>query len=65
MFICQGAIDPELTKMMQKQFPQGHPHSWTPEREALHAEAAKHPDEKDVEAAKKFAADVLKKIEAN
>lgn len=50
--------------MMYKQFPAGHPHGRTPEREALHAEAAKHPDAADLENAKAFAADVMKKLAA-
>lgn len=63
-FICQGAVDPKLIEMMYKQFPAGHPHGRTPEREALHAEAAKHPDAADLEHAKAFAADVMKQLAA-
>lgn len=63
-FICQGAVDPKLIEMMYKMFPAGHPHGRTPEREALHKEAAKHPDEQDCANAKAFAEDVLKKIAA-
>ncbi|MDR1315517.1 MAG: flavodoxin family protein [Spirochaetales bacterium] len=46
-FICQGKIDPELSKMFEK-FPAGHPHAMTPERKALHARAAAHPDGDDL-----------------
>lgn len=63
-FICQGAVDPKLIEMMYKQFPAGHPHGKSPERDALHAEAAKHPDAADLENAKAFAADVMKKLAA-
>ena len=56
MFICQGAIDPELInkfrEMTAKGIAAGH-FAATPEREARWAEAAKHPDEKDIENAKK------------
>ena len=43
-FICQGAVDPKIIEMMYKKFPEGHPHGRSPERDARHAEAAKHPD---------------------
>lgn len=46
-FICQGKIDPALSKMFEK-FPAGHPHAMTPERKERHAEAAKHPDGDDL-----------------
>jgi flavodoxin len=49
-FICQGKIDPALAKMFEK-FPAGHPHAMTPERRERHAEAAKHPDQDDLERA--------------
>ncbi len=61
-FICQGAVDPKLIEMMYAKFPPGHPHGRTPEREALHAEAAKHPDAADLENAKAFAAAVMKQL---
>ncbi len=61
-FICQGAVDPKLIEMMYKQFPAGHPHGRTPERDALHAEAAKHPDAADLANAKAFAANVLQQL---
>lgn len=61
-FICQGAVDPKLIEMMYKQFPAGHPHGKSPERDALHAEAAKHPDAADLEQAKQFAANVMAAI---
>ncbi|MCI1749904.1 MAG: flavodoxin family protein [Megasphaera cerevisiae] len=64
LFICQGAVDPKLIEMMYQKFPAGHPHGRTPEREALHAEAAKHPDAADLADAKAFAEDVMKRIEA-
>ncbi len=48
---CQGAIDPKLTAWMSK-LPEGHPHAPNPERLHRWAEAAKHPDAEDLEAAK-------------
>lgn len=45
--------------MMYKKFPEGHPHGRSPERDARHAEAAKHPDEADLQRAFDFAADIL------
>ena len=49
-FLCQGKIDPALTEQF-KTFPAGHPHAMTPERMKRHEEAAKHPDEQDIQAA--------------
>jgi flavodoxin len=46
-FICQGKIDPALSKMFE-QFPAGHPHAMTPERKERHARAATHPDQEDL-----------------
>lgn len=62
-FICQGAVDPKVIEMMYKMFPAGSPHGRTPERDALHAEAAKHPDEADLAAARTFAKTVLNRAE--
>jgi flavodoxin len=49
-FLCQGKIDPALTERF-KSLPADNPHAMTPERMKRHLEAAKHPDEKDIEAA--------------
>ena len=62
-FICQGAVDPKVIEMMYKHFPAGHPHGRTPERDALHAEAAKHPDDADLQRAADFARAVLQHLE--
>lgn len=61
-FVCQGAIDPKVIEMMYKMFPPGSAHGQSPERDALHAEAAKHPDEADLSNAKAFAGQVFEKI---
>lgn len=47
-FICQGKVDPAVTKMMQRTFPEGHPHAITPERLARIEEASAHPDARDL-----------------
>ena len=57
-FACMGKIDPKLIEMFKK-LPANHPHAMTPEREARHKEAAKHPDEADLAAAAAFARSVL------
>jgi flavodoxin len=49
-FLCQGRIDPALTEQF-KTLPAGNPHAMTPDRMKLHEEAAKHPDEQDIQAA--------------
>jgi flavodoxin len=46
-FVCQGKIDPALSKKFEA-FPPGHPHAMTPERRLLHEEASRHPDEGDL-----------------
>ena len=55
-FVCQGAINPNLINKFREMTKQGIAGSFaaTPEREARWAEAAKHPDEKDIENAKKI-----------
>ena len=50
-FLCQGKVDPKLIKMMEKMKDDPH-HSMTPERRARLDEAAKHPDENDLAAAR-------------
>ncbi len=62
-FICQGKVDPALIEQMKKMFPSGHPHAVDAKREAVHQEAAKHPDEADLAAAREFAAETLKRLE--
>lgn len=57
-FACMGKIDPKLIEMFKK-LPADHPHAMTPEREARHKEAAKHPDEADLAAAAAFARSAL------
>lgn len=54
-FICQGKVAQYLIDMFRSMTEKGKggPHSATPEREARWAEAAKHPNEKDVENAQK------------
>ena len=61
-FICQGAVDPKVIEMMYKMFPKGHVHGQSAERDALHAEAAKHPDEADLAAAGAFARETMESI---
>lgn len=46
-FICQGKVNPRLIEKF-KDLPAGHPHAMSPEREARHREAAKHPDATDL-----------------
>lgn len=56
-FICQGKVDPELTKRFAN-LPPEHPHAMTPERRARHEAAKSHPDEQDLTMAK----DVFRKM---
>ncbi len=50
-FICQGKIDPRLIEQF-KNLPVNHPHAVTPERLERYREAEKHPDDKDLQAAR-------------
>jgi flavodoxin len=47
-FLCQGKIDPALTERFRN-LPADNPHAMTEERMKRHLEAAKHPDEKDIQ----------------
>lgn len=49
-FICQGKIDPRLIEQFKKT-PGNHPHVVTPERLERYKEAAKHPDDNDLQTA--------------
>jgi len=60
-FICQGKVDPRLVEQFKK-FPAGHPHAMTQERQLRHAEAAKHPDAKDLQGAKEVFARIKKEV---
>lgn len=62
-FICQGKVDPKLIEQMKKMFSEGHPHAVIDERMRLHERASVHPNEKDLEAAKSFAIETLKRLE--
>lgn len=62
-FVCQGKIDPKVIEMMYKMFPPGSAHGQSPERDALHAAAASHPDEQDFANAKAFAEQVVVKLQ--
>jgi flavodoxin len=48
--LCQGKIDPALTEQF-KSLPPNHPHAMSDERMKRHLEAAKHPDQADIERA--------------
>lgn len=55
-FRCQGKVDPALLGRMKKSLPPDHPHArMTEERKARLTEAAKHPNDKDLEGARAFA----------
>lgn len=56
-FMCQGRVDPKLVEMMERQNIEGH--SMTPERKARLEEAAKHPDERDLENARAVFAEAV------
>lgn len=60
-FICQGKVASRLLEKF-KDLPEGHPHAMTPEREARHREAAKHPDANDLQKAQEIFASLLTKI---
>ncbi|MDR3303787.1 MAG: flavodoxin family protein [Treponema sp.] len=49
-FLCQGKIDPALTEQF-KTLPPNHPHAMNEARMKRHLEAARHPDQADIEQA--------------
>lgn len=49
-FMCQGKVDPRLVERFTK-LPADNPHGMTPERKARLDEAAKHPNEDDLQKA--------------
>ena len=62
-FRCQGKVDPKLLEHMKKTLPADHPHAkMTPERKARLEEAAKHPDDKDINDARSFAVKMLTRM---
>lgn len=63
-FICQGKVTPRLVDKF-KDFPPGHPHAMTPEREARHREAAKHPDTNDLQTVQILFAEYLARAVAS
>jgi len=58
-FMCQGKIDPKLLEKYKTSRVMNKNHPMTPERRVRHAEAEKHPDDKDLEEVKKFISEVL------
>lgn len=59
-FRCHGRVDPETVERTKKRLPPDHPHAiMTPERRARLAEAAKHPDARDLEEARAFMTRIL------
>jgi len=61
-FICQGAIAPKLIRWMSS-LPTDHPHSPDKQRVKRWKDASSHPDKKDLDNAKEFAANVLRSIQ--
>jgi flavodoxin len=60
-FICQGKVDPRLVERF-KELPADHPHAITSERQARHSEAAKHPDENDLQKAKEIFDKIMTRV---
>jgi putative heme utilization carrier protein HutX len=61
-YCCQGAIDPKLTTWME-QLPAEHPHAPNKERRKRWAEAAEHPNQADLEAARAAMRQALDQVE--
>jgi len=58
-FMCQGKIDPRLLEKYKTSQVMNKNHPMTSERRARHAEAAKHPDEKDLKEVRTFISDIM------
>lgn len=52
-FICQGKINPALTKRFES-LPDWHPHAMNDDRRKRHKDAESHPDENDLDKAKEI-----------
>ncbi|WP_321532116.1 heme utilization cystosolic carrier protein HutX [uncultured Desulfuromonas sp.] len=61
-YCCQGAIDPKLTAWMEE-LPAEHPHAPNEERRKRWAEAAEHPNQADLEAARAAIRRALAQVE--
>ncbi len=61
-FLCQGKIDPNLTKKFEK-LPPDHPHAMTEERRKRHLEASKHPNEDDIKEAQGIFKELLSSLD--
>lgn len=62
-FLCQGKVDPKVIAMMEKMFgTSGHSHSVDENRRKRHMEASSHPDENDLNNAKKVFTQIRDKI---
>lgn len=66
LFLCQGKVDPELVKTMAEMVKDqpDHPHAMTPERKARLEEAAKHPNEADLDNAKAAFKEMMAELDA-
>lgn len=62
-YICQGAIDPELIEWMET-LPKDHGYGPTESRRKLWADAARHPDDEDIQAVTDWALGVVEKQSA-
>ena len=62
-FLCQGRIDPALTKQFET-YPPDHPHYMSEERKKRHLEAANHPNDEDIRAAVKACEKMLQFTDA-
>ncbi|MPW24264.1 flavodoxin [Alkalibaculum sp. M08DMB] len=61
-FVCQGKIDPMITKVF-KIFPKGHYHHFTDEKRKLYEKSIAHPDEIDKEKARQWGMYVREQLE--
>ncbi|MTI60303.1 MAG: flavodoxin [Firmicutes bacterium] len=57
-FICQGKIDPSLTKKFER-LPADHPHAMTVERRERHEIAKSHPDQQDLAKAREIFREII------
>ncbi len=62
-YICQGAIDPELVEWMES-LPKDHGYGPTESRKKLWNDAAKHPNDADLQAAAEWAQGIVEKQSA-
>ncbi|WP_294520937.1 flavodoxin family protein [uncultured Anaerovibrio sp.] len=63
-FICQGAVSQKMVDMMQRMFPEGHPHAMNEARIKRLAGGKTHPDDNDLQNAREYFMTLKNRLES-